>query len=196
VEHPRAHTHPWAATAQPTVTRGTLATCAGGLAAAAPVAMALRWSCTETSACAKCNKVRRRWRCAQLGPRRLVVAWPRVRAVATVSCTGGDTDGRGGPPMRGGNAAVARVHDPARHCNGGGEGAAPTGQRRLELRLRHGDDEGELGKGGHGSDRLGSGNERGVSPASTTHEGPAGHVDRDGAPSWGMAATSRTGVPV
>jgi hypothetical protein len=196
VEHPGARAHPWAATAQPTVTRGTLATCAGGLAAAAPVATALQRSCTETSVYAKCNKVRRRWRCAQLGPWRLVVAWPRVRAVATTWCTGGGTDGRGGPPVRGGNAAVARVHDPARHCNGGGEGAAPTGQQQLELRLRHGDGEGELGKGGHGSDRLGSRNERGLSSASATHEGLAWHMDRDGAPSSGMAATSRTGVPV
>jgi hypothetical protein len=31
-------------------------------------------------------------------------------------------------------------------------------QWQLELRLRHGDSEGELGKGGHGSDRLGSRN--------------------------------------
>jgi hypothetical protein len=40
-EHPGACAHPWAAIVQPTATRGTLATCAGGPAAAAPVEMAL-----------------------------------------------------------------------------------------------------------------------------------------------------------
>jgi hypothetical protein len=35
-----------------------------------------------------------------------------------------------------------------------------------------------------------------LSPASLAHEGPARCVHKDGAPSSGMAATSRTGVPV